>query len=200
MTEKPWRDAETLRELYIKRDMTFDEVADELGCSSSTVQIWAKRHGIESGCQGVSKYPELDDRGKLRKWHHEEELLMSEIADRIGCSTSSVSARFKSHGIELDEELVARRRRENARTNYVTFQTDHYGYEVVSCRFKREVDTAKIHRLVAVAVFGLEAVKGKIVHHKTNIPWLNAHDNIELMERSEHRYHHIEKNQEAADE
>jgi len=48
----------------------------------------------------------------------------------------------------------------------------------------------RLHRLLAVAKYGFEEVKGMDVHHKNEIPWDNRMDNIELMTRSEHSKHH----------
>lgn len=47
-----------------------------------------------------------------------------------------------------------------------------------------------VHRLLAVAEYGFDALYGKVVHHRNDIPWLNYPDNIELMSRSEHAQHH----------
>lgn len=42
------KDAETLRRLYHDERMTQDEVADELGVSTTTIRRWMKRLGVES--------------------------------------------------------------------------------------------------------------------------------------------------------
>lgn len=44
--EKPWQEEDTLNELYVEKDMTMQEVADELGCSAATIKKWLDRHGI----------------------------------------------------------------------------------------------------------------------------------------------------------
>lgn len=44
--EKPWRDEDRLRELYIDKGMSSTEVAEELGCSQATIPRWLKRYDI----------------------------------------------------------------------------------------------------------------------------------------------------------
>jgi len=46
------------------------------------------------------------------------------------------------------------------------------------------------HRLLAVAEWGLDAVRGMDVHHQNNIPWDNRPENLELLTRAEHRREH----------
>lgn len=41
-----WRDEDVLHELYIERDLSGPQIADELGCSARTVYNWLERYGI----------------------------------------------------------------------------------------------------------------------------------------------------------
>jgi hypothetical protein len=45
--ETPWRDADTLRELYHEKGMSSREVAEELGCGKKAVLRWLDKHNIE---------------------------------------------------------------------------------------------------------------------------------------------------------
>jgi len=45
---RPWADADRMRRLYHDKRMSFNDIADELGCSEFTVNEWIKRHGIET--------------------------------------------------------------------------------------------------------------------------------------------------------
>jgi hypothetical protein len=48
-----------------------------------------------------------------------------------------------------------------------------------------------MHRLLAVAEFGLDAIKGKHVHHVNGLRWDNRLDNLEVLTPQEHiRGHH----------
>jgi hypothetical protein len=46
------------------------------------------------------------------------------------------------------------------------------------------------HRLLAVAEWGLDAVRDMDVHHKNSIPWDNRPDNLELLTKAEHAQEH----------
>lgn len=167
-----------------------DEVADRIGCGETTVYRWLRNHDIERRPRSQARYPEIQDERQLREWHFDNGMTLSEIADEVGCSRSAVSQRFEKFGIKIDKEQTARRRREELREGPPQFALDHYGYETVRSRFRGETDRFKLHRLIAVAEWGTDAVEGAVVHHKKNIPWLNYADNLELMERSEHSRHH----------
>lgn len=52
--------------------------------------------------------------------------------------------------------------------------------------------TTTIHRLVAVAEYGYEAVAGKDVHHKDGVLCLNSRENIEPVSKEDHTRKHIE--------
>lgn len=62
-------------------------------------------------------------------------------------------------------------------------------YEVV----ESPEGTVRLHRLLAVAEWGFEAVQGRQVHHVNRIPWDNRPENLALLTPSEHsRLHHTE--------
>lgn len=42
----PWRDKDTLKELYVERQMSCMEIADEFDISSTTVTRWLRKHDI----------------------------------------------------------------------------------------------------------------------------------------------------------
>ena len=44
-----------------------------------------------------------------------------------------------------------------------------------------------VHRLLAVAEYGFDAVKNKEVHHKNGIPWDNRPENIKVVGIKQHR-------------
>ena len=47
-----------------------------------------------------------------------------------------------------------------------------------------------VHRLLAVSEWGLDAIRGREVHHKNEIPWDNRPENLELVTREEHGEKH----------
>lgn len=56
------------------------------------------------------------------------------------------------------------------------------GYEIIH----GDGSSIPVHRLVAVAEYGIDAVKGMHVHHKNNIPWDNRPENLQLLTPAEH--------------
>jgi hypothetical protein len=54
-------------------------------------------------------------------------------------------------------------------------------------------DSIPVHRLLAVAEWGVDAVKGKHVHHENGVKWDNRVGNLELLNPSEHAKMHYEK-------
>ena len=102
MSDEPkYRDEEWLREQYVERERTTTDIADELGCSASTVQLWLKKHGIGTR-QGGWQCPDgrLKDADWLREQYVERERTIYDIADGLGCHANTVQRWLKRHGIE----------------------------------------------------------------------------------------------------
>ena len=69
----------------------------------------------------------------------------------------------------------------------VPYYTHKRGHEM----WRAEDDNfIPVHRLQAVAEWGLDAVKDKHVHHKNGIPWDNRIENLELVSNAEHQRKH----------
>lgn len=187
-TKYPWRDEETLELLYRGKSMTMKQIGDELGCSPSTVYKWLVEHDLEIRSDPTKTEP-YRDKETLEKLYWVEKLSMSEIADRLDTSLTTVHYWMNEHDIE-------RRTRNKGGWDsprmkpYARFTTSPQGYEQWESNFKNERDTLRHHRLLAVARFGFDAVKDKIVHHKNNITWDNRIENLELMTRGEHSKMH----------
>lgn len=47
-----WRDYDTLRELYVDKDLTMKEVGDILGVSEHTIRKWVRKHKLGKGISG----------------------------------------------------------------------------------------------------------------------------------------------------
>lgn len=69
-------------------------------------------------------------------------------------------------------------------------RTDDRGYERWDVNDLGERYTVTVHRLLAVAEFGLDAVVGKDVHHINELSWDNRPENIELIDHAEHASMH----------
>ena len=72
MSEYPWRDKETLRELYHDEGLSLRGVADELGTSSPVILKWMRKHGLDtrskSEAAGTLHAPFYTDSGGYEAW------------------------------------------------------------------------------------------------------------------------------------
>lgn len=78
------------------------------------------------------------------------------------------------------------------------FGTLKSGYEEWSDSLRGDRTRVRVHRLLAVAEYGFDAVRGMVVHHgseshlpEAEIPWANWGGNIELMTNRDHTKHHL---------
>ncbi|WMT07796.1 helix-turn-helix domain-containing protein [Natrinema thermotolerans] len=102
----PWRDADTLCKLYHDEGLSQREIANRLDTDPSVINDWMQRHGIKSRdrTEATQNAVESDapwtDEDTLRKLYVEERLSQPEIAERLGCSDSTVSNWIRRHGIK----------------------------------------------------------------------------------------------------
>jgi hypothetical protein len=91
----------------------------------------------------------------------------------------------------MDKHNIDRRNRGcGNRKSHASFRTDTLGYEVAYSKYGDSQKRVKIHRLVAVAEHGFNAVVDKHVHHKNEIRWDNRPDNLSIMTPHSHHSHH----------
>lgn len=129
------------------------------------------------------------DEDLMRRLYLQNEMSQAEIAERLGCANSTVSNWLDEHGIEK------RSRSEAAQLAYggdpVYYWTRSDGREIWTHCFESEHSNVYVHRLLAVAKFGFDAVSENNVHHLNEHKWDNRHENIGLMSHGEHSgYHH----------
>jgi len=118
---------------------------------------------------------EYQEKQKLKAVYHGEDKTIEETADHFGVSYMTIHRWIKRHGIETREKPYAPMR-----------TTRDKGYEMWYNAGKR----VYVHRLLAMAEYGVDAVKDKQIHHKNGIPWDNRPDNIEVLTNSEHAKRH----------
>lgn len=107
----------------------------------------------------------------------------SVIAEDLGCSPVTLRKYIREYDIDWQSP------RYSFGPYKVSFKHLHSiesPYEV----WEHKNHTVRVHRLMAVAKFGFDALEDKDVHHKSHIPWDNRMENISVMKRSEHRDHH----------
>lgn len=187
----PWRDKETLKYLYHDKQLGCSRIARRLGCSRATVHQWLTEYEIETRSEPQdTAHDLLRDKEYLYELYYGSGYDQCEIAAFLDVNQSSVSRWMGRHGIRPSEEKW---RRNNALSRSSAYAL-HYvndGYaEWQAGNLEGDKYTVGVHRLLAVAEFGIEAVKDKIVHHKNGIPFDNRHENICLMTASEHAMHH----------
>lgn len=117
--------------------------------------------------------------------YHDKEMSGPEIADKLGCSVAPIYERVEDT-----------RSFSEASQNWLwelppSVKTGFRGYERVRTKVDNEEKEIGHHRLIAVAEYGIEALKGKVVHHKNGIKWDNRPENIEVMSQAEHVEEHF---------
>lgn len=129
-------------------------------------------------------YKDPDD---LRRLYHDEGMTQAEIADHYGVNPGSVHYHMDKHGIERRDRMAEtnKTRRKGARV-----ATDGNGYE----HFRESRNTSvQLHRLIAIAKFGYDAVVDNEVHHVSGVPWDNRLSNITIMAPGDHQRLHVEE-------
>lgn len=121
----------------------------------------------------------------LEELYWEEGLSERKIADELGCHRSTIRRWMDDYDIDR------RGRIEALRAIHAGFYTTTTGYEQWQASDGREdVDVFGVHRLLAIAEFGTDAVAGSHIHHKNGIPWDNRVGNLEVLTPSEHNATH----------
>lgn len=188
-----YKDEETLRRLYIQEEMTVAEVARELDTAKQTLKYWLDKYDLTrsiSEAQKVRRSREEDpwkDEDVLRKEYVEHERSSYDLADEWGCDSKTVRNWLERFGIERREA------KDYNRVEYVRHEHSPQGYERWQHAYGKDRGAlVLVHRLLAVAEYGTDAVVGNHVHHKNGVPWDNRPENIELKDPSTHARDHYE--------
>jgi len=114
----------------------------------------------------------------LRRLYWDEGLSMREIGERFGVTNGAIQHWMDKH--EIDRRGIS----ESITSQIAGFETSYNGYE----RWRSEIDGAavRVHRLLAVSEYGLDAVKDNHIHHENGIRWDNRPSNIKPLSPSEH--------------
>lgn len=172
---------EEIQRLYVEEEMTQQEVAEELGYQSRTPVVDAmKKFDIQSRSRGSkNRNAPWKDESTLRELYHEEGMSLRKIGDKLGCDSVTVHNQMKKMEIPRRERTHRRQRHAG-----LSFHGD--GYEMWNDKY----GCVLVHRLAAVAWFGMEAIKDKDIHHISEIPWDNREENLVPLTRSEHMKRH----------
>ena len=130
------------------------------------------------------------DPARLRDLYHEQGYSLREIADELDCHYTTVHQYMDQHGIERRDANF-----NPDKAKHATFTMHTQGYEL----WVANSATVLVHRLVAVATHGFDAVCDGIVHHQNEIKWDNRPENLTLCES--HRQHiHLHQYADIADD
>ena len=113
----------------------------------------------------------------LRRLYCRKGMSLPQIARKFDVDPTTILYHMKKHGIE---------RRDRPQEKPLSVRTSSNGYSAIRHIVNGEEHEVKIHRLIAVAEYGFDAVIDHDVHHKSGVPWDNRRDNLELITRSEH--------------
>jgi len=194
---EPYRDPELLYELYhVEQYSSLHTIGDFFGVDGKTIKRWLEKGGYstrsKSESENLNTPEELLDEQYLTEMYHEERMSLRGIASEIGVHHEHVRYYFEKYDIERRERLHARRHWHHP---YVGSHPDA-GHEKIVHVYDGERHNTELHRLLAVAKYGFDAVTEKEVHHRNHIPWDNRYDNIELLTPSEHGAYHGANKQE----
>jgi len=189
---RPHRDERILRDLYHNHHLTLAEVADVLDCSAGAVQRWMEKHGVERrGPSERNVDPRLLDEKWVRKEYVERGKSITEIHEEHGPSRMAIYRALERFNIETHS------RGYHVEKDHPSIRQHIDGYLICYAHYnggeKQEQDRVRLHRLLAVAEYGYDAVADTEVHHKNNIPWDNRPENIELLSKADHAKHHLDE-------
>lgn len=131
------------------------------------------------------------DEELMRELYHDRRMSQREISDHFDNEITPGGVGYCLD--ELDIEKRTRAEAAEARWSKTPLKlTSHFyhGHEVWRDASGDKEYAVYVHRLLAVAEYGFEAVADMDVHHKNEIPWDNRPSNLELMTKSEHVKHH----------
>jgi DNA-binding XRE family transcriptional regulator len=130
------------------------------------------------------------DKDTLEYLYAERGMTQSEIAEISEVNQPTIGYHIRKHGIETRDSSDYEPPNKKARATFHTRSED--GYECWAAWYRPEdsVERVRVHRLLAVAEYGYDAVVGKDIHHKNEIPWDNRPENITPMDKAEHIGHH----------
>jgi len=129
----------------------------------------------------------------LRELYLEEEHSTHEIADLLDCAQSTVRNWMDKYGIERRSKSEAKWVKGPHHRHWIRMEVQSSGHIKWKISVNNVDRSIAVHRLIAVAEYGFDAVRDNVVHHKNEIPWDNRPSNLELMDKGEHTSHHSQK-------
>lgn len=185
-----YKDKDVLKRLYHDERMTQKEIGEKFGVSQGTIAYYINKYDIKtrgpSGLWDDEKPWEEEER--LRELYHEKRMSTWEIADELDCSQKTVMRAMDELGVETREYSESNRLK--FLSSPASFDHSVQGYERWQSPLGGVNQIVLVHRLLAVAEYGFDAVADNHVHHKNELKWDNRPRNIEVLSPSEHIAEH----------
>lgn len=190
MSETPWRDYDKLYHLYHELGLEQSEIAERFGCSTQTVYRWMKKLDISASRDRFQVGDKVNDKDWLQEQYKKRELSIRKIAKKDSVSSDVVLDRLHEFDIQTrnkSEAAINRHGKYNVPCKF------HEGHFYCFHKFRGVEKQIAIHRLVAVAEFGFDAVIDKEIHHKNSMKCDNRPENLEPLSVEEHRRLHAKE-------
>ena len=177
-----------MRELSLRGGRMTRGVRSEESAAGATAVSERKAEAYDV-FPGADRDRPWDDGDLLRRLYIDDSLSMSQIAKGWSCSPSTVRKYLNEHGIPKRSRAEAAQAWRGTR-NKIPLSVHTQGTMCWQTGDGEDRYTVYVHRLLAVAEWGFDAVCEMDVHHKNEIRWDNRPDNLELLSHSDHTIHH----------
>lgn len=175
-----YADEDWLREQYREKALSQKEIAEKTEVTQTTVSNWIDKFDLARKWR---------DEELLRELYVEKGLNTVEIAEKLNGVTShqTINENLRKNDIEVIEQGKNSYGWGTIKTNIT-----RGGHVRVQHCYDNETHEFRLHRLTAVAEYGLEPATedGTVIHHKNCIGWDNRPSNLKVMDRAEHTILH----------
>lgn len=169
--------------LYVEERLSRTEIGKILGLTPGEVRNKLVTFGI-------FRPKEIKfSRHKIKTLYHKRGLSISDLADELSVGTASISRHLRYFGLNKSMWQL-RNQGGGPGYKYCSYRTNTEGYEVWSTPGG---GTYSVHRLVAVAEYGIDEVANKQVHHINGVKWDNRPGNLEPISAEKHAEHSNKK-------
>lgn len=139
---------------------------------------------------GTPKENPWDDPELLEKKYVYDRMSTVKLAEEWGCAANTVRDRLKKFNIPIRSRSAAVSAGYGNHPMEVPMHVKSTGAVRWNYSYEDEKRTVFVHRLLAVAEWGFDAVRDSVVHHENEIRWDNRPANLVLMDHDEHSSHH----------